>query len=504
MRYFIRIFTFLVMLVGAANAYALNVIWDRSGPQDSSGYGYRIAALGDQNGDSIADWAVQAHGMGGDSSYIEYFHGGNPPSLQPYHIITGEIAPWGALEVLGDINGDHYTDWFVRTWNEQHNGYIINIYLGGPEASFIPSLTFSIGGADEFGTVGDFNGDGYSDFFWYHFQQNFSNLYFGSNTLDTLPDWERHTPGFPPNRQALPLAFGDLNGDGFSDWVSADFETNTTFIFTGVAQPDTVPAYMWQNMMVDPTGIIKDMNSDHRDELIYRWSWSAYLMLGSVLLDSLADDTLSFPCTTPEWTASAGDINDDAYGDLLLWTDYCGSSEWGVLAVYLGSSSIGTDPVLVIPGWTAPLNLIGIWTAEGLGDINGDGVGDFAIGAWTDGTTSGYRGRCVILSGDTTLHADADPHFIVHPSSFSLSVYPNPFNPFTTISFAVPKAGRVELSVYDVTGRKAGGLLSAPTGIVAAGEYHVEFNGSDLPSGIYFVRLDAGGLSQTRKMVLLK
>jgi hypothetical protein len=87
---------------------------------------------------------------------------------------------------------------------------------------------------------------------------------------------------------------------------------------------------------------------------------------------------------------------------------------------------------------------------------------------------------------------------------WELKTYPNPFNPKTTISFSLPRAGRVELSVYDVTGRKTGGLLSAPTGVIAAGEYRVEFDGRDLPSGIYFVWLNAGGISQTQKIVLLK
>jgi hypothetical protein len=94
--------------------------------------------------------------------------------------------------------------------------------------------------------------------------------------------------------------------------------------------------------------------------------------------------------------------------------------------------------------------------------------------------------------------------FILPPSSFNLSCFPNPFNPATTISFTLPKASYVDLNVYDVTGRKTGGLLSAPTGVVAAGEHSFVFDGSDLPSGIYFVRMDAGDVSQTRKIVLLK
>jgi hypothetical protein len=98
----------------------------------------------------------------------------------------------------------------------------------------------------------------------------------------------------------------------------------------------------------------------------------------------------------------------------------------------------------------------------------------------------------------------SDDQFSVHPSSFILSCFPNPFNSSTRISFTLPKAERVDLEVYDVTGRKTGGLLSAPTGVFAAGENQIVFDGGDLPSGIYFVRVEAGEYARTQKIVLLK
>jgi hypothetical protein len=82
---------------------------------------------------------------------------------------------------------------------------------------------------------------------------------------------------------------------------------------------------------------------------------------------------------------------------------------------------------------------------------------------------------------------------------------PNPFNPTTTISFSLTKTAHVELNVYDVTGRLvrvlAGGHMGSP---LPAGAHSFVFDGSDLPSGIYFARMDAGGEVRTKKMVLLK
>ncbi len=79
--------------------------------------------------------------------------------------------------------------------------------------------------------------------------------------------------------------------------------------------------------------------------------------------------------------------------------------------------------------------------------------------------------------------------------------YPNPFNPTTTIEYFVPERSFVNLSVYDATGRKVAELVNEE---VAAGNYKVQFNASNLASGVYFYRLKANGKISVRKMTLLK
>jgi len=80
--------------------------------------------------------------------------------------------------------------------------------------------------------------------------------------------------------------------------------------------------------------------------------------------------------------------------------------------------------------------------------------------------------------------------------------YPNPFNPSTIIQFAVPSNGRAVLKVFNVLGQEVATLFNDET---AAGIVHqVQFNGSNLASGIYFSRLDFGGQMQVKKMLLLK
>jgi hypothetical protein len=79
--------------------------------------------------------------------------------------------------------------------------------------------------------------------------------------------------------------------------------------------------------------------------------------------------------------------------------------------------------------------------------------------------------------------------------------YPNPFNPSTTISFKTDTYGRVNLSVFDILGRKVTVLVNEN---LAPGKYLVKFDGKDLASGMYVYRLETGGKSVARSMMLVK
>lgn len=88
------------------------------------------------------------------------------------------------------------------------------------------------------------------------------------------------------------------------------------------------------------------------------------------------------------------------------------------------------------------------------------------------------------------------------PVDYSLSQnYPNPFNPITIIEYGIPEISFVEIKVYDVLGNEIVTLVNEQK---SAGTYEVQFNAIDLPSGIYFYRIQAGKFIQTIKMVLMK
>lgn len=88
------------------------------------------------------------------------------------------------------------------------------------------------------------------------------------------------------------------------------------------------------------------------------------------------------------------------------------------------------------------------------------------------------------------------------PTAYSVEQnYPNPFNPVTQINYAVAKDGLVKITVFDLLGRVVKNLINE---VKPAGYYTVEFNGSELPSGVYLYRMESGYFTETKKLTLIK
>jgi hypothetical protein len=103
--------------------------------------------------------------------------------------------------------------------------------------------------------------------------------------------------------------------------------------------------------------------------------------------------------------------------------------------------------------------------------------------------------------GDTTVTGVRDGYQL-SVSSFQLNQnYPNPFNPSTVISYQLSVISFVRLEVYNVLGQVVATLVD---GMKQPGSYTVRFDASNLPSGIYFYRLQAAGFIETKKLILIK
>jgi hypothetical protein len=111
----------------------------------------------------------------------------------------------------------------------------------------------------------------------------------------------------------------------------------------------------------------------------------------------------------------------------------------------------------------------------------------------TDGTTQTYT----LLKTITEIVQEEHqlPKFSLNQN------YPNPFNPGTIIKYEIPERSLVTIKVFDVLGNEVATLVNEEKAI---GNYEVEFDATNLPSGIYFYQLQTPNFTQTRKMILLK
>jgi hypothetical protein len=127
-------------------------------------------------------------------------------------------------------------------------------------------------------------------------------------------------------------------------------------------------------------------------------------------------------------------------------------------------------------------------------------TGNYYIGFVVDGTIEGgFFLDDVKVDGDGSYVGLADKML---PKTYELGQnYPNPFNPATTIQLALPEAGMVNLTVYNVLGQKVADVYR---GHMEAGYHHFNFHMSNLSSGVYFYRVKVNDFTAVKKMTILK
>jgi hypothetical protein len=119
---------------------------------------------------------------------------------------------------------------------------------------------------------------------------------------------------------------------------------------------------------------------------------------------------------------------------------------------------------------------------------------------FADGSKFQYRLKQVDIDGKFEYSDVVEVQVI--PTQFELSQnYPNPFNPGTTIRFSLPKQTQLKLNVYNMLGEL---VETIAEGNYEAGNYKINFNASNLTSGVYIYRIESSDFVQVRKMILIK
>ena len=203
---------------------------------------------------------------------------------QFYHIALGH----------GDVNNDGYEDILVGApqIDEFEIGYA-KIYYGSADFDTIPDLIFRGYGQPFFGgfgaacaIAGDINADGYDDIIigdpeWtsQYFKQGAAYLYYGGESMDTIPDMTFTGEYYYHNLGARVSGAGDVNGDGYDDWIlSAPFDDlfalGGIYLYYGGINPDTVCDLYFEGESGDALQFdnprLKDINGDGYDDLIFK------------------------------------------------------------------------------------------------------------------------------------------------------------------------------------------------------------------------------------------
>ena len=164
----------------------------------------------------------------------------------------------------------------------------------------------------------------------------------------------------------------------------------------------------------------------------------------------------------------------------------------GYVEVPASDYTIGIAPTggESIADFIAPLSGLGGGSAVvfASGFLSGDDPAFGVFAALEDGTVLG-------LESGSLSNLEIATDFELNPS------YPNPFNPNTTISFQIKQFSDISINVYDINGRIIANLFD---GFKQAGEYSINWNASDIPSGTYFVNMNTNSFSSTQKLTLIK
>ena len=198
------------------------------------------------------------------------------------------------------------------------------------------------------------------------------------------------------------------------------------------------------------------------------------------------------------WTRSFGGDGDDECLQVRVLAD-------GGYILSGATETAGTDYYQL---WIIRLNADGdsLWSRVLRSDTNNVSYcgtltsdGGYVLGGLQQRAPAWDYDMMITKLGPIPLAAD-DP-FILPPSSFVLSAYPNPFNPSTSIRYSLSRDDVVTLSVYDVNGRLVQTLLDRT---MPAGEHSLNFDAGQLPSGLYIARLQSKTATASHKLMLVK
>ncbi len=503
-------------------------------------FGYSVSSAGDVNGDNKDDIIIGAPGYATKKGRVFIFYGGSLSgeisSAEANVKITGETAEdyfgW-SVSYAGNVSGDSYDDLIIGSPGYDSKKGRAYIFNGGSLSSDIDAANadvkitgtaqgFELGYSVSF--AGDVNGDTKDDIiigapeyssstgrvFIFHGGSLSGSI--RSSAANVIMSGENEGDYFG---RSVSYA-GNVNGDSYDDVIIGspgyDSEKGRAYILYGGSLSSDIEAANANVIMTGEQEYDKfgysvsfagDVNDDGYDDVIMGAPIGTSNDICEVYVYS--DDAAPLPVELTSFTAAL--IND---GIQLYWQTATEVNNYGFeIERSVGqtlSLSRNWETLSFVPGHgnSSSPNLYEFVDT----DVPAGKVEYRLKQIDTDGQFTYYNQTASVDLNITSIN-DAEQSAAALPTEYDLKQnYPNPFNPTTTINYSVPVGDanyaaptNVTLIVYDILGRQVATLVNKKQ---SPGNYSVEFDAGNLPSGIYVYKITSGKFVQSRKMSFIK
>jgi hypothetical protein len=462
-----------------------------------------------------------------------------------FSLVTGGSDPFDGVDVGGpwnqsapafvDIDNDGDQDCFIGAGDGTMNYY--RNTGSSSSATFVEQtgddnpLDVDVGSKSQPAFV-DIDGDGDYDCFIgeYHATIN----YYKNNGNSSVPDFDLVTGSDNPLNGATTVydadvTFVDIDGDGDQDCFIGDYYGDILYYKnTGNSSSATFTAQTGGNNPFNGVSVFNysrlrfvDIDGDGDQD--------CFIGVNDGTIDYFRNTGNSTSATFVEQTGDDNPFDDVDVGGRAspAFVNIDGDASLPVELTSFHVLSTRSDAIILqwvteseinnlgfildrrVPGteWTEIATYITHPELQGQGSVTHQTIYSYTDNTVLSAETYDYRLADVDYDGNKVYHSmtvmGVSPNDVV-PETFTLyPAYPNPFNPVTTIRFDIPEgaANLLSLRIFDINGGLVETLMD---GQREPGIYTVQWDGSDQPSGVYFVKIESSGFVQTKKMVLLK